>query len=150
MKITTETFDNTKILKLYNWENKFRNKIIEKREEEISELNNYIIIDILNITIFWLSPVLVSVITIGLYQYLHKSFQISVLLMGLAIFSSIQDPIRNIPALINGLIDAKNSLNRIEKFIRQPEIEEKNLIQCDFDEKKDYSIKIENAYFVGV
>ena len=147
MKITTETFDNIKILKLYNWENKFRNKIIEKREEEISELNNYIIIDILNITIFWLSPVLVSVITIGLYQYLHKSFQISVLLMGLAIFSSIQDPIRYIPALINGLIDAKNSLNRIEKFIRQPEIEEKNLIQCDFDEKKDYSIKIENAYF---
>ena len=147
MKITTEIFDNIKILKLYNWENKFRNKIIEKREEEISELNNYIIIDILNITIFWLSPVLVSVITIGLYQYLHKSFQISVLLMGLAIFSSIQDPIRYIPALINGLIDAKNSLNRIEKFIRQPEIEEKNLIQCDFDEKKDYSIKIENAYF---
>ncbi len=67
--------------------------------------------------------------------------------MWIAIFSSIQDPIRYIPALINGLIDAKNSLNRIEKFIRQSEIEEKNLIQCDFDEKKDYSIKIENAYF---
>jgi len=147
MKITTETFDNIKILKLYNWENKFKSKIIEKREEEISKLNNYIIIDILNITIFWLSPVLVSVITIGLYQYLHESFKISVLLMGLAIFSSIQDPIRYIPALVNGLIDAKNSLNRIEKFIRQPEIEENNLIQCEFDENKDYSIIIENGYF---
>jgi ABC-type bacteriocin/lantibiotic exporter with double-glycine peptidase domain len=94
-----------------------------------------------------LSPVLVSLITIGLYQYLHQSFKISVLLMGLAIFSAIQDPIRYVPALINGLIDAKNSLNRIEKFIRQPEINENILKQCEFDENKDYSILIENGYF---
>ena len=37
--------------------------------------------------------------------------------MRLAIFGSIQDAIRYIPALVNELIDAKNSLNRIEKFI---------------------------------
>ena len=52
MKVTTETFDNIKILKLYNWEKKFRNKIIEKREEEIKKLDNYINVYILNITIF--------------------------------------------------------------------------------------------------
>ena len=61
MKITTETFDNIKILKLYNWENKFKSKIIEKREEEITQLNNYLNLSILNITIFWLSPILFSI-----------------------------------------------------------------------------------------
>ena len=147
MKVTTETFDNIKILKLYNWEKKFKNKIIEKREEEISKLNYYINFAILNITIFWLSPVLVAVVTIGLYQYLYESFKISVLLMGLAIFSAIQEPITFIPALVNGIIDAKNSLNRIEKFIKQPEFEESNLIQSEYDENKDYSIMIENGYF---
>ncbi len=147
MKVTTETFDNIKILKLYNWEKKFRNKIIEKREEEIKKLDNYINVYILNITIFWLTPILVSAITIGLYQYLHESFKISVLLMGLAIFGAIQDPITFIPALVSGIIDAKNSLNRIEKFIRQPEINENYLIQCELDDSKDYSILIENGYF---
>ena len=147
MKITTETFDNIKILKLYNWENKFKSKIIEKREEEITQLNNYLNLSILNITIFWLSPILVSMITIGIYQILHQSFKISVLLMGLAIFARLQDPIIFIPALINGFIDAKNSLERIEKFIRQPEIKKENLIQCEFDDSKDYSIIIENGCF---
>ena len=147
MKITTETFDNIKILKLYNWENKFKSKIIEKREEEITQLNNYLNLSILNITIFWLSPILVSMITIGIYQILHQSFKISVLLMGLAIFARLQDPIIFIPALINGFIDAKNSLNRIENFIRQPEIKKENLIQCEFDDSKDYSIIIENGCF---
>ncbi len=147
MKITTETFDNIKILKLYNWENKFKSKIIEKREEEITQLNNYLNLSILNITIFWLSPILVSMITIGVYQILHQSFKISVLLMGLAIFARLQDPIIFIPALINGFIDAKNSLDRIEKFIRQPEIKKENLIQCEFDDSKDYSIIIENGCF---
>ena len=147
MKITTETFYNIKILKLYNWENKFKSKIIEKREEEITQLNNYLNLSILNITIFWLSPILVSMITIGIYQILHQSFKISVLLMGLAIFARLQDPIIFIPALINGFIDAKNSLERIEKFIRQPEIKKENLIQCEFDDSKDYYKKIENGCF---
>ena len=67
--------------------------------------------------------------------------------MGLAIFARLQDPIIFIPALINGFIDAKNSLERIEKFIRQPEIKKENLIQCEFDDSKDYSIIIENGCF---
>ena len=33
MKITSETFNNIKILKLYSWENEFKNKINKARKE---------------------------------------------------------------------------------------------------------------------
>ena len=32
MKVTTETFNNIKILKLYSWEDEFKNKIYLSRE----------------------------------------------------------------------------------------------------------------------
>ena len=38
MKLTTEVFDNIKILKLYNWENEFKDKILQTREKEITHL----------------------------------------------------------------------------------------------------------------
>ena len=35
MKITTETFNNISILKLYSWENEFKKKIMKARENEL-------------------------------------------------------------------------------------------------------------------
>ena len=35
MKVTTETLENIKILKLYNWENEFKKKILEARSVEM-------------------------------------------------------------------------------------------------------------------
>ena len=77
MKTTTETFDNIKILKLYNWENKFKDKILDKRESEIKVGIRGIKVAITNITLFWFTPVIVSIVTIGCYMYTHETFNIN-------------------------------------------------------------------------
>ena len=147
MKITTETFDNIKTLKLYNWENEFKNKIYEKRNEEIEQLKSALYVNIANIVLFWMCPILVAIATISLYQYLTDEFKISTMLIGLTIFGRLQEPIVLLPDGISKYIESRISLSRIEKFIREPEINDSIVHQCQFDSNLDYSIKINNGNF---
>ena len=122
MKTTTETFDNLKIIKLYNWERKFKDKILEKRENEIKVGIKGIILIIANITLFWFTPVIVSIVTIGCYMWMHETFSISTMLVGLAIFNLIQHPIEGLPDIITSIIDTKIAMKRIEKFLKEKEL----------------------------
>ena len=147
MKVTTETFDNIKTLKLYNWENEFKNKIYERRDEEITQLKKALYVNIANIVLFWMCPILVAIATISLYQYLTDEFKISTMLIGLTIFGRLQEPIVLLPDGISKFIESRISLSRIEKFMREPEINENVVHQCIFDKNLDYSIKINNGNF---
>ena len=147
MKITTETFDNIKLLKMYNWENEFKNKILEKRNIEIATGRKALRLAMYNSFFFWLCPILVAVSTIGVYNYYHDSLNISTVIIGLSIFNRLQEPLNQLPESISCLIDASISLRRIEKFIRQPEINEKNVIRGKYDEKGEFAIKIKNGSF---
>ena len=147
MKVTTETFDNIKTLKLYNWENEFKSKIYEAREEEMTQAAGYYRLVTVNIFLFWFAPVLVSIATIGIYQYLNDKFNISTMLIGLAIFARLTDPLGDLPMTINSVIETVISMKRIEKFIRQPERIETNVIRGNYDINGEFAIKIEHGDF---
>ena len=65
MKITHETFNNIKILKLYSWENEFKKNINKAREEELLNKDKNNKIENINSMIQWSGPVLTSLISIG-------------------------------------------------------------------------------------
>ena len=147
MKHTTETFDNIKVLKLYNWENQFKRKIAEDWELELVQVRRSLNLSTTNISLFWLCPILVAIATIGVYQAVHDQFSIGTMLIGLAIFARLQEPVRTLPNSINSILELFVSMRRIEKFIRQPERDENNVVQGEYDEHGEYAIKIENGYF---
>lgn len=144
MKTTTETFENIKIIKLYNWESKFQEKILEKREYEIDAGIRGIKVAIVNITLFWFTPVIVSIVTIGCYMWLHEYFTISTMLVGLSIFNLMRDPIESLPDLVTSIIDTMLSMRRIEKFLKEKEINNKLIKKCENEEN---AIEIHNGYF---
>ena len=144
MKTTTETFENIKILKLYNWENKFKDKILEKRETEIKVGIRGLKYIITNITLFWFTPIIVSIVTIGCYMLAHEAFTISTMLVGLAIFILIQDPIEDLPIIITSIIDTIIAMKRIEKFLKEKEINKHLIKNCENDEN---AIEIKSGYF---
>ena len=147
MKVTTETFENIKILKLYNWENEFKGKIYDKREEEMLKATSWFKWVVLNISLFWFCPVIVSISTIGIYQYLNDQFNIGTMLIGLAIFARLGDPLGDLPYTINRIIETVISLKRIEKYIRQPDRNDNNIIKGDYDLNGEFAIKIEHGDF---
>ena len=147
MKVTTETLENIKILKLYNWENEFKNKILEARRIEMDSTANRYTLENLNQTINWLCPTLVSIVTIGFYQIFNDSFDISSMLVGLSIFSKLQQPIRYLPSVINQTLETVISLKRIEAFIKQPNINKDLIKRGEYDQNGEYAIKINGGNF---
>ena len=147
MKTTTETLENIKILKLYNWENEFKNKILNARRIEMDFMAHRYNMTNLNQTINWLCPTLVSIVTIGFYQLFNDSFNISTMLIGLSIFSKLQNPVRMLPNIINQTLETTVSLKRIEDFVKQTDIDSNLIKRGEYDENGEYAIKINGGNF---
>ena len=148
MKKITETFNNIKILKLYAWEDEFKEKINESRENELLNLVERFNAQNLNSTIQWFAPVATSVVSIGAYQYFHDTLKIEDIMTSLRIFNSIQGPIRMIPGLINNFNEVAISMKRIQKYLFQDEINPGNVIKKDnYMDSNDLSIKIVNGNY---
>ena len=147
MKVTTETLENIKILKLYNWENEFKNKILKARKIEMDYNRRRLVMLNLIRIMNYLCPILVSILTIGLYNLFNDCFNISTMLIGLSIFSKLQNPIKLLQNLINMFIETIVSFQRIEDFLKQPDVQREIVHKGEYNIDGEYAIKIKGGNF---
>ena len=105
MRAITEAFENIKILKLYNLENEYNKKIIDARRIEMDYFERSFHLKNLIKIINWLCPIIIPITTIGAYILFNDNFDISVILVGLSIFSKFIIPIKAFPNLINSILE---------------------------------------------
>ena len=74
----------------------------------------------------------------------HETFSISTMLVGLAIFNLIQEPIEGLPDIITSIIDTVIAMKRIEKFLKEKEINYNLIKNCKNEEN---AIEINNGYY---
>lgn len=122
MRVTTETFNNLKVIKLYGWDDVFQPRIEKARNEELDALEKRYKITQISQTLLWLAPIEMSVAAIGAYQFLNDSLKIEDIFTSLGIFASIQNPMKSLPTTLDIILETIVSLGRIEKFLYQPEI----------------------------
>ena len=148
MGITTETFNNLKVIKLYGWDDFFLRKIQNSRNEEIDALNGRYYITTISQTLLWLAPIAMSVSSIGIYQYINKTFKVEDMFTCLAIFTSIQNPMRSLPTTFDIIMETITSMKRIEYFLKLPEIQNDKIIRDDLDTKNEgIAIQITDGTF---
>jgi ATP-binding cassette subfamily C (CFTR/MRP) protein 1 len=148
MRVTTETFNNLKVIKLYGWDDLFLGKIQMARNEELDALNKRYYITTISQTLLWLAPIAMSVSSIGLYQYINKTFKVEDMFTCLAIFTSIQNPMRSLPTTFDIIMETIVSMKRIEYFLKLPEIQNDKIIKNDSVTKnKGIAIQIINGTF---
>jgi len=122
MRVTTETFNNLKVIKLYGWDYMFLEKMQSARNEELEVLNKRYYITTISQALLWLAQIPMSVSSIWLYQYINKTFKVEDMLTCLAIFTSIQNPMRSLPTTFDIIMETIASMKRIEYFFKLPEI----------------------------
>ena len=145
MKITSETFNNIKILKLYSWENEFKNKINQARKDELLNRESNNKVENLNSMIQWTGPILTSLISIGFFQYFNEKFKIEDIFTILNLFGKIESPLKYLPNLLSRFYETVISTERIENFLKQEEFNPNNIIKDDSENK--IKIKIEKGNF---
>lgn len=148
MKVTTETFNSLKVLKLYGWEDEFLNRIERSRQEEISTYKKFFCFTNTNLTLLWLAPVAVSVASIGAYQHFAEVLVVANIFTCIQIFNTIQEPIRSLPWTVNNIMECFVSMKRIEKFLKQEDIDTTRVTYDDLESiQKGNSVEIQNGNF---
>ena len=134
MRLTTHTLHIIKILKLFGWEEEFRENIDKIRNDELINIKNiFFLIAVRTFANSNLS-ILTSLATIGGYTYFHGAMEIDTLFSSTKLIEEVANPMINIPQYIADLESLKISLNRVQDFLLVKDMEEKTYIK---EEKKD-------------
>jgi len=62
----------------------------------------------------FLTPIIVSIVSIGVYQALNETLNVADILMAISLFQLLQEPFLSIPYSVTVLNETYTSLNRIE------------------------------------
>ena len=79
MRLTTHTLHIIKILKLFGWEEEFRENIDEKRNDELINIRNIFILIAIRTFVNSNLSILTSLATIGGYTYFHGAMEVETL-----------------------------------------------------------------------
>jgi len=86
--------------------------------------------------------------SIGIYQYINNTFKVEDMFTCLAIFTSIQNPMRSLPTTFDIIMETITSMKRIEYFLKLPEIQNDKIIRDDYETKNEgIAIRIVNGRF---
>ncbi|KAJ2952805.1 hypothetical protein O0L34_g7165 [Tuta absoluta] len=144
----TEILQGMNVIKLYVWEDLFKEKILNLREVELKLLNKD--------SIYWsfltfttqVSTILVTVITFTVYYFLEDSTGLTAVnvFAGLALFNQLTIPLLILPVTVLMVIQAMVSTKRIKDFLELPE--SSNVNEDKFDTEQGKSDRFNDA-FVG-
>lgn len=122
MKATSEVLRNMKTLKLQAWDSHYLQKLVDLRKTEHNWLWKALRLTALSAFVFWGSPAFISVITFGGCLLMGIPLTAGRVLSALATFRMLQDPIFNLPDLLNVIAQGKVSVDRISSYLQEGEI----------------------------
>ncbi|XP_030465025.2 putative ABC transporter C family member 15 [Syzygium oleosum] len=146
MKSTSEVLRNMKTIKLQAWENQFLNKLESSRKIEYEWLRKMQRLAALTGFIFWGSPTFISIMTFGVCMLMGIQLTAGRVLAALATFRMLQDPIYNLPDLLNVVAQGKVSVDRVASYLQEDEIR-KDAIEYIPKNQAQFDIEIINATF---
>ncbi|KAJ3218401.1 hypothetical protein HDU67_005724 [Dinochytrium kinnereticum] len=119
-----ELVQNIKAIKFFAWEDQFKAKIDTLREKELADKWHNKVMEVSSRVLWFSSPFVTTLVTLGTYTTLAgKDLTSTVAFTALALFNLLRGPLEQFPETIVQLIDARISLNRIQEFLQESEIE---------------------------
>nr|GEW88477.1 putative ABC transporter C family member 15 isoform X2 [Tanacetum cinerariifolium] len=123
MKSTSEVLRNIKTLKLQAWDTHYLQKLEGFRKVEYNWLWKSLKLNALGAFVFWGAPTFISVLTFGGCALMGIPLTAGRVLSALATFRMLQDPIFNLPDLLNVIAQGKVSADRVASYLQEEEIQ---------------------------
>lgn len=148
LRATSEVLNSMKIIKLQSWEEKFRTMIQFLRDIEFKWLGEIQLKKSYGTAIYWISPTVVSAaIFAGSAAMRSAPLNASTIFTILATLRLISEPVRMLPEVLSALIQVKVSLERLDVFLLEDEIEQVNTMRNFIQTTDTHSVKIDNGVF---
>uniref|UniRef100_A0A7N0T3S0 ABC-type xenobiotic transporter n=1 Tax=Kalanchoe fedtschenkoi TaxID=63787 RepID=A0A7N0T3S0_KALFE len=104
-------------VKCYAWETSFQSKIQSVRNEELSWFRKSSMLGALNSFILNTIPVLVTVVSFGVFTLLGGDLTPARAFTSLSLFSVLRFPLFMLPNVITQVVNARVSVNRLEELL---------------------------------
>jgi ATP-binding cassette subfamily C (CFTR/MRP) protein 1 len=124
IKICNEVLAGMKVIKLQAWEHSFTKRVLEFRSEELSKLRTYIYARSGSMTLFSAIPSLVTVTSFYTYVKLGNTLDVGTALASLALFNILRFPLFMLPQVLNSIIEASVSVDRLSSYFQEEEREQ--------------------------
>ncbi|KAK6824612.1 ATP-dependent bile acid permease [Apiospora arundinis] len=119
-----EVLRTVRSIKYYGWEIAFRDRILATRATELGKLRSRFVWWSVSMTVFYSLPYIATLLTFLLYTGVYKhQLRTTTAFPALATFSVLRIPLNRLADSITFLIQAYESLLRVERFLREPESE---------------------------
>jgi len=121
--LMSELIAGMQMVKLYAWEDSFRDEVERARGEEVRTLKAMIKWQALFSMLLFSGPVMVAVFCFGSFALAGRSLSTGEAYAAVALFNLLRLPLAFLPMLVTMLINAVVALKRIQAFLVKPEVE---------------------------
>ncbi|XP_038567664.1 multidrug resistance-associated protein 7 isoform X1 [Micropterus salmoides] len=118
VKLMTEILFGIRVIKFYNWEPHFSQKVANYRKQELSHLKAIKYLDAMCVYTWAALPVVTSILTFVTYVLLGHQLTAAKVFTTLALVGMLITPLNSFPWVLNGILEAKVSLERIQRFFK--------------------------------
>lgn len=122
VKLCTEIILGIKAIKLYAWEQAYKQRILNIRSDELREIRKSSLLSTINNMVFIGGPILISMAAFVCYSLLGHPLTASVAFPALALFNLLRFPVMMLPSQISTMINGKVALDRVQKFLDADEM----------------------------
>ncbi|KAH8831236.1 hypothetical protein DL96DRAFT_1695080 [Flagelloscypha sp. PMI_526] len=122
MSVVAEVISSIKFIKFFAWEEKWIDRAMEKRANEIKQIVRARINEVFY-TLYWMAtPVAISVLSFTTYVVAGNTLTIGTAFTALQLFSMVRIPMNILPNLIVQTFAAGVSLQRIATYLDEDEV----------------------------
>ncbi|XP_077967983.1 ATP-binding cassette sub-family C member 10-like [Styela clava] len=123
VKLMTEILLGIRVVKFNAWENIMSEKLGRIRDEELKNLKGIKYFDAGCVYLWATTPVLISLLTFSIYSAIGHELTAAKVFTVIALINMLISPLNAFPWVINGLMEAWISLERLNKFIQLQNLE---------------------------
>ncbi|KAG1714706.1 Multidrug resistance-associated protein 1 [Nymphon striatum] len=134
--LISELLNGIKILKLYAWELPFGEKVNNARDAEIHQLKKFMYLYAVQFLMFVTTPYLVALGCFTTYLFISdlNILTPTVIFVSLSLLNIMRIPMMDVPYLFGYIIQALESMKRIDSFMKCEEIDTNNVTFGTFDD----------------
>ncbi|KAH9902650.1 P-loop containing nucleoside triphosphate hydrolase protein [Cubamyces lactineus] len=123
MNVVNELWQNIRFLKFYGWEYRWSDRVREARESELRWQVKANVVDVMINFIWNWMPSATALTTFVCYTVIAgQRLTVATAFTAISLFSYLQGPMTEIPDQVFALLHAFVSMQRIERFLAEPEV----------------------------
>ncbi|XP_036104761.1 multidrug resistance-associated protein 7 [Molossus molossus] len=147
VKLMTELLSGIRVIKFFGWEQVLGARVEACRAQELGRLRVIKYLDAACVYLWAALPVVISIVIFITYVLMGHQLTATKVFTALALVRMLILPLNNFPWVINGLLEAKVSLDRIQRFLDLPNHNPKAYYSQDPPTEPSTALELHEALF---